>query len=323
MYILSSFPETIFFPSTCGLFSKNKMLPIVTDTRALPFAVQLKVLTEQEFRYQPKLSGLRIIEMAHDNGLRMTVRLREYEVKDLLSLTRFFGFSAETFSLAVNLLDRFLAVMKIQPKHLSCVGLCCFYIAVKSSEDEKNVPVANELIRISQNRFTVSDMMRMENIIVEKLNWKVKAPTALHFLRLFYSYIQDTLQDDCKDILNIERLEAQLKACHCSFTFSKVKPSLLALSLLALELQEQHDHEHVDQLLDAFQSLQQQLSIRDGDLVIVRELVMKCLIEYSTTRVSKPNSQRLRWIISGRTQRMLKHSYYKITHMPTIPETSY
>uniref|UniRef100_A0A8C8F3H2 Cyclin-like domain-containing protein n=1 Tax=Oncorhynchus tshawytscha TaxID=74940 RepID=A0A8C8F3H2_ONCTS len=307
------------------------MLPTVTG---LPFAVQLKALTDQEFRYQPKLSGLRIIETAHDNGLRMTARLREYEVKDLLSLTRFFGFSAETFSLAVNLLDRFLAVMKIQPKHLSCVGLSCFYIAVKTSEEGKNVPMANELIRISQNRFTVSDMMRMEKIILEKLYWKVKAPTALHFLRLFYSCIQDMLEDewydDCrlgrytvKDILNIERLEAQLKACHCSFTFSKVKPSLLALSLLALELQEQHDHEHVDKLLNAFKSLQQQLTVREGDLVIVTELVMKCLIEYSTTRVSRPNSQRLRWILSGRTQRTLKHSYYKIAHMPTIPESAY
>lgn len=73
------------------------------------------------------------------------------------------------------------------------MGLSCFYIAVKSAEEEKNVPLANELIRISQNRFTVSDMMRMEKIIMEKLYWKVKAPTALRFLRLFHSHIQKQL----------------------------------------------------------------------------------------------------------------------------------
>ena len=61
--------------------------------------------------------------------------------------------------------------------------------------------------------------------------------------------------------------------------------------------------------------------VRDGDLVCVRELVAKCLVEYSTTRRSRPNSQRLRWVISGRTARQLKHSFYKITHMPTIPES--
>ncbi|KAM4622098.1 cyclin-G1 [Polymixia lowei] len=298
------------------------MIDTVTGPGPLPFAVQLKALIDQEGRYQPKLSGLRLIEGAHDNGLRMTTRLREFEVKDLLSLTRFFGFSSDTFSLAVNLLDRFLSVMKIQPKHLSCVGLCCFYIAVKSSEEEKNVPLANDLIRISQNRFTVSDMMRMEKIIMEKLYWKVKAPTALRFLRLFHSHIQEQLDAESKKILSLERLEAQLKACHCSFVFSKIKPSLLALALLCLEAQEQHDPEHMDTILEALQSLQQHLSIRDGDLVCVRELVGKCLIEYATTKCSKPNSQRLRWIISGRTARQLKHSYYKIAHLPTIPESA-
>lgn len=298
------------------------MIDKVTGSEALPFAVQLKALLEKEARYQPKLCGLRILESASDNGLRMTAKLRDFEVKDLLSLTRFFGFSAETFSLAVSLLDRFLAVMKIQPKHLSCVGLCCFYIAVKTSEEEKNVPLANDLIRISQNRFTVSDMMRMEKIILEKLYWKVRAPTALHFLRLFHSHIQEKVDAESKKILNIDRLEAQLKACHCSFAFTKIKPSLLALALLALEVEEQHEFESVDALREMVQDLQQQLFIKDGDLVCVRELVAKCLIEYSTTKCSKPNGQRLRWIISGRTARQLKHSYYKITHLPTIPETA-
>lgn len=64
------------------------------------------------------------------------------------------------------------------------------------------------------------------------------------------------------------------------------------------------------------------VQIRDGDLVCVRELVGKCLAEYATTKCSRPNSQRLRWTISGRTARQLKHSYYKITHLPTIPESA-
>lgn len=64
---------------------------------------------------------------------------------------------------------------------------------MKSTEEEKNVPLANDLIRISQNRFTVSDMMRMEKIIMEKLYWKVKAPTALRFLRVFHSHVLEQL----------------------------------------------------------------------------------------------------------------------------------
>ncbi|KAI5625352.1 cyclin-G1 isoform X1, partial [Silurus asotus] len=298
------------------------MIDTLTGAEALPFAVQLKTLLEQEFRCQPKLCGLRVLESAHDNGMRMTAKMRDFEVKDLLSLTRFFGFSAETFSLAVSILDRFLSMMKIQPKHLSCVGLCCFYIAVKTSEEEKNVPLASDLIRISQNRFTVSDMMRMEKIVLEKLYWKVKAPTALHFLRLFHSHIQEKVDADDRKILNIERLEARLKACHCSFTFTKLRPSLVALALLALEVEEEHESESVEALRCRVKDIQHQLAIKDGDLVCVRELVSKCLTEYSATKCWKPNSQRLRWIISGRTARQLKHSYYKIAHLPTIPESA-
>ncbi|XP_062844965.1 cyclin-G1 [Trichomycterus rosablanca] len=298
------------------------MIDTVSGAEAVPFSIQLKRLLEQETRYQPNICGLRVLETAHDNGVRMTVKLRDLKVKDLLSLTRFFGFSVETFSLAVSILDRFLAVMKIQPKHLACVGLCCFYIAVKISEEEKNVPLANDLIRISQNRFTVSDMMRMEKIILEKLNWKVKAPTALCLLRLFHSQIQDKVDDDGKKIINIERLEAQLKACHCSYVFTKLRPSLVALALLARVVVEERGSDSVEALREAVQDLQQQLPIKDGDLICVRELVAKCLTEYSTTKCSKPDGQRLRWIISGRTARQLKHSYYKIAHLPTIPESA-
>lgn len=90
-----------------------QMIDTVTEPGVQPFAVQVKTLMDLEARYQPKLSGLRLIETSQDNGLRMTTRLRELEVKDLLSLTRFFGFSSDTFSLAISLLDRFLSVMKV------------------------------------------------------------------------------------------------------------------------------------------------------------------------------------------------------------------
>lgn len=90
------------------------MIDAVSGAEAQPFALQLKTLLEQEVRCQPKLCGLRVLESAHDNGMRMTTKMRDFEVKDLLSLTRFFGFNAETFSLTVSLLDRFLSLMKVR-----------------------------------------------------------------------------------------------------------------------------------------------------------------------------------------------------------------
>lgn len=104
----------IFLFQIISTFSCSlQMIDTVTGAGVQSSAAQLKTLIDLEARYQPKLSGLRLIECAQDNGLRMTAKLRELEVKDLLSLSRFFGFSAETFSLAVSLLDRFLSVMKV------------------------------------------------------------------------------------------------------------------------------------------------------------------------------------------------------------------
>ncbi|NWR14750.1 CCNG1 protein, partial [Emberiza fucata] len=280
--------------------------------------LELPAMLEQELRAQPRAAGLRLLEAAHDNGLRMTARLRDFEVKDLLSLTQFFGFHTETFSLAVNFLDRFLSKMKVQPKHLGCVGLSCFYLAVKASEEERNVPLATDLIRISQYRFTVSDMMRMEKIILEKLCWKVKAITAFQFLQLYHSFIQENLSCERRKYLNFERLETQLKACHCRITFSKAKPSVLALSILALEIEEQK----LLELTEPLEFLQLHSKISNRELAFWKELVLKCLTEYSSSKCSKPNVQKLKWIVSGRTARQLKHSYYRITHLPTIPETT-
>uniref|UniRef100_A0A8C2VDS8 Cyclin-like domain-containing protein n=1 Tax=Chinchilla lanigera TaxID=34839 RepID=A0A8C2VDS8_CHILA len=257
------------------------MIEVLRTTDSQKLLHQLNTLLEQEARCQPKVCGLRLIESAHDNGLRVTARLRDFEVKDLLSLTQFFGFDMETFSLAVNILDRFLSKMKVQPKHLACVGLSCFYLAVKSIEEESNVPLATDLIRTSQYRFTVSDLMRMEKIVLEKV-----CSTAFQFRQLCYSLIQENLPFEKKNSLKFERLEAQLKAYHCRIIFYKAKPSVLALSIIALEIQAQKKG-----------IFQKYSKVNGRDMTFWQELVSKCLTEYSSNKCSK------------------------ITHLPTIPET--
>lgn len=47
------------------------------------------------------------------NGNGVSAKCRDARVEDLWSLTSFFGYSTQTFVLAVNLLDRFLAMMKV------------------------------------------------------------------------------------------------------------------------------------------------------------------------------------------------------------------
>lgn len=51
---------------------------------------------------------------AFQDDSRISAKSRDDRVEDLWSLTSFFGYSTQTFVLAVNLLDRFLAMMKVR-----------------------------------------------------------------------------------------------------------------------------------------------------------------------------------------------------------------
>nr|KAF6430890.1 cyclin G2 [Rousettus aegyptiacus] len=242
----------------------------------------LNLYLEQEERFQPREKGLSLIEATSENDNTLCPRLRNAKVEDLRSLTNFFGSCTETFVLAVNILDRFLALMKVKPKHLSCIGVCCFLLAARIVEEERNVPSTHDVIRISQCKCTASDIKRMEKIISEKLHYELEATTALNFLHLYHTIVLYHTSER-KEILSLDKLEAQLKACNCRLTFSKAK-------------------------------------VNDTEFIYWRELVSKCLAEYSSPECCKPDLKKLVWIVSRRTAQNLHNSYYSVPELPTIPE---
>ncbi|XP_062269091.1 cyclin-G2 isoform X2 [Platichthys flesus] len=275
---------------------------------------ELRVNYEQEVFYLPKETGLVLIESSTRDDSRISAKCRDVQVEDLWSLTSFFGYSTQTFVLAVNLLDRFLAMMRIQPKHLSCVSLSCLHMAAKVTEEECDVTSSDELIRIGQARFTASDLCRMEKIVSEKLDFKSKPITALTFLQLYHQ-IALSHSMDRKETLSLEKLEAQLKACLCRISFSKAKPSVLALSLLRQQIVAVQSED----MLEIASHIQRHLKIADGELRLWSERVAQCLSDYASPECSKPNHRKLQWIVSRRTAQNL-HCSRSVPELPTIPE---
>ncbi|KAM4808506.1 cyclin-G2 [Rhinophrynus dorsalis] len=286
-----------------------------TTNEAFKLLKQLNVHLEQENKYQPREKGLILIESTSENDNTICSRLRNAKVEDLWSLTSFFGLSMETFVLAVNILDRFLAIMKVKPKHLSCIGVCCFQLAAQVVEEDCNVPSVHDVIRISQCKCTVFDLKRMEKIISEKLHFEFKATTALTFLHLYHTIVL-CHSSERKELLNLDKLEAQLKACNCRLTFSKAKPSVLALCLLTLEVETLKSLE----LFEIALRVQKHSKVNDTDMLYWRELVSKCLADYSSPECCKPDHRKLVWIVSRRTAQNLHNSYYSVPELPTIPE---
>ncbi|EFB22027.1 hypothetical protein PANDA_020130, partial [Ailuropoda melanoleuca] len=275
----------------------------------------LNLYLEQEQRCQPREKGLSLIEATPEDDNTLCPRLRNAKVEDLRSLTNFFGFCTETFVLAVNILDRFLALMKVKPKHLSCIGVCCFLLAARIVEEECNIPSTHDVIRISQCKCTASDIKRMEKIISEKLHYELEATTALNFLHLYHTIVLYHTSER-KEILSLDKLEAQLKACNCRLIFSKAKPSVLALCLLNLEVETLKSIE----LLEILLLVKKHSKVNDTEFIYWRELVSKCLAEYSSPECCKPDLKKLVWIVSRRTAQNLHNSYYSVPELPTIPE---
>ncbi|XP_061654892.1 cyclin-G2 [Phyllopteryx taeniolatus] len=282
---------------------------------ALKLMKELRANYELEVYYLPKETGLSLIESTDQSDGRISAKCRDAKVEDLWSLTSFFGYSTQTFVLAVNLLDRFLAMMRIQPKHLSCVSLSCLHMAAKATEEECDLTSADELIRIGQCRFSVSDLGRMEKIIADKLDFESNSVTALTFLHLYHQ-IALSHSTERKETLSLAKLEAQLKACLCRISFSKAKPSVLALSLLRQEIEAVRSEDK----LEIAHHIQRHLKIADGELLLWRGQVAQCLSDYASPECSKPNHKKLQWIVSRRTAQNLHSSYRSVPELPTIPE---
>lgn len=201
---------------------KDLGVEYLADRKGVQLLGLLNLYLDQEQRFQPRERGLSLIEATPENDNTLCPRLRNAKVEDLRSLTNFFGSCTETFVLAVNILDRFLALMKVKPKHLSCIGVCCFLLAARIVEEECNVPSTHDVIRISQCKCTASDIKRMEKIISEKLHYELEATTALNFLHLYHTILLCHTSER-KESLSLDKLEAQLKACSCRLVFSKAK----------------------------------------------------------------------------------------------------
>uniref|UniRef100_A0A2K6KN23 Cyclin-G2 n=1 Tax=Rhinopithecus bieti TaxID=61621 RepID=A0A2K6KN23_RHIBE len=275
----------------------------------------LNLYLEQEERFQPREKGLSLIEATPENDNTLCPGLRNAKVEDLRSLANFFGSCTETFVLAVNILDRFLMplVFPVKPK-ISCIGVCSFLLAARIVE---KTAIFHPLIDVidCQCKCTASDIKRMEKIISEKLHYELEATTALNFLHLYHTIILCHTSER-KEILSLDKLEAQLKACNCRLVFSKAKPSVLALCLLNLEVETLKSVE----LLEILLLVKKHSKINDTEFFYWRELVSKCLAEYSSPECCKPDLKKLVWIVSRRTAQNLHNSYYSVPELPTIPE---
>ncbi|KAJ8007405.1 hypothetical protein DPEC_G00117160 [Dallia pectoralis] len=194
----------------------------------------------------------------------------------------------ETLSLAISILDRFLATIKARPKYLRCIAITCYFLSAKTSEEDERVPVLGDLASTSGCGCSPSEILRMERIILDKLNWDLYAPTPLEFLHIFHALVLSCKSQLLSGLLgcnlsqHLSMLTRQLH--YCLADSSLLQPlsrgSKLALALITLDLEN-----ICPDWLALTIHLLKKAQIDSSELICCRELVSRRL---STMEASLP-----------------------------------
>ncbi|XP_052380979.1 LOW QUALITY PROTEIN: cyclin-I-like [Oncorhynchus keta] len=151
----------------------------------------------------------------------------------------------ETLSLAISILDRFLGTIKARPKYLRCIAIACYFLAAKTSEEDERVPIVGDLASSSRCGCSPSEILRMERIILDKLNWDLHAATPLEFLHIFHAMVLSCKPRfmvglvGCNPAQHLSVLTQQLHYCLADSALLQPlsRGSMLALALITLELE--------------------------------------------------------------------------------------
>jgi transcription initiation factor TFIIIB Brf1 subunit/transcription initiation factor TFIIB len=89
----------------------------------------------------------------------------------------------ETFFLAVNIVDQVMATGPLAKKKLQIVALTAVLIA--SKYEETYATSIRDLRTISSGVFTEQDILRMERLVLNRINFNLCTPAPIHFLRRY------------------------------------------------------------------------------------------------------------------------------------------
>lgn len=258
--------------------------------------------------------------------------LRDGSAHVLRCLKVWFELPTDVFHAATANIDSFLAKMKAQPKHLSCIAVAAFHLACTQYKQEFgcSVPDPQILVYISQSRCSASDLVRMEAILANKLSDQSIPPlpvTCLSFIRAMWeiSRAASTQLSIPHALPNLpQHLLHQLEILVCDSTTMRIRPCELALALLAVEFQRISGCEKsaVSAALMGFiTELQKYCAIQSNDFLRTHTMVLTILDRYNGDS-GVPHRQRLVWKLSNRTLKHLRPTDKLRATLPRISEES-
>lgn len=149
----------------------------------------------------------------------ITDRMRGILIDWLVEVHYKFELMEETLYLTVNLIDRFLEKQTVSRKKLQLVGVTAMLLACKY--EEISVPVVEDFIVISDKAYTREDILNMEKIMVNTLQFNLSVPTPYVFIKRFLKAAKSYKE---LELLSFYLIDMSL----VEYDMVKFPPSLLA-----------------------------------------------------------------------------------------------
>jgi len=167
-------------------------------------------------------------------GSPITQQMRAVLVNWLVEVSTQFTLLQETIFLAVQYLDRYLAVKgrTVFKSQLQLVGVAALFLAAKM--EEVFAPSIKDFVYITDHTYTEAEVKTMELQLLRTLNFDMTRPVALTFLRRCSKAGQVNQRDHtvAKFVLETGLLD---------YSLASLPASLLAASALAMALQTRPD----------------------------------------------------------------------------------
>lgn len=143
-----------------------------------------------------------------DAQVDVTWAMRKLLVEYLVQVHELFDLRPATLFLAINILDRYCCRRMIDRHHYQLVGCVSFLVAVKFREPNERVPSLQDLSKLCESAYTVTELADKEWDLLDALQWTVDHPDPCTFIETRLASIHDPLKK------HISMYVAEVLLCH-------------------------------------------------------------------------------------------------------------
>uniref|UniRef100_A0A1Q3FVN6 Putative g1/s-specific cyclin e n=1 Tax=Culex tarsalis TaxID=7177 RepID=A0A1Q3FVN6_CULTA len=186
----------------------------------------LAYLREAEKRHRPKP-----LYMKKQPDINQS--MRTILVDWLVEVCEEYRLQNETLCLAISYIDRFLSFMSVVRAKLQLVGTAAMFIAAKY--EEIYPPDVGEFVYITDDTYSKTQVLRMEQLILKVLGFDLSVPTTLVFTSVYcvMNDVPDKVKYMCMYLCELSLLDADP---YLTYLPSKIAAGALALSRYTLDL---------------------------------------------------------------------------------------